>query len=117
MNKPTIVERFADNGEHSHWELISENGLLLWSEAFPPIFLFGEIVRQNKELKKACDIAGQIMPFIGQLIPCVTEYIELTRKIFNEMLLQKDKYENYEDLQRLSDLQHKFRTLANKIKK
>lgn len=23
MNKPKVVERFADNGEHSHWELIN----------------------------------------------------------------------------------------------
>lgn len=33
MNKPTIIERFADNGEHSHWELInSDTGEVLWSE-------------------------------------------------------------------------------------
>lgn len=34
MEKPTIVERFADNGEHSHYALIeTETGELLWSEA------------------------------------------------------------------------------------
>lgn len=33
MNKPTIKECFADNGEHSHWELIdSDTGKVLWSE-------------------------------------------------------------------------------------
>ena len=33
MNKPTLIERFADNGEHSHYELIeTETGELLWSE-------------------------------------------------------------------------------------
>lgn len=33
MEKPIINEVFADNGEHSHWELIdSESGKLLWSE-------------------------------------------------------------------------------------
>lgn len=33
MEKPIINEVFADNGEHSHWELINaENGELLWSE-------------------------------------------------------------------------------------
>lgn len=33
--KPLIVERFADNGEHSHFELIDlENGELLWSDGF-----------------------------------------------------------------------------------
>lgn len=33
LNKPTIVEQFADNGAHSHWELINTNtGEILWSE-------------------------------------------------------------------------------------
>lgn len=33
MEKPIINEVFADNGEHSHWELINaETGELLWSE-------------------------------------------------------------------------------------
>jgi hypothetical protein len=33
MKKPTIVEKFADNGEHSHWELInSETSETLWIE-------------------------------------------------------------------------------------
>lgn len=33
MDKPVLVERFADNGDHSHWELvIAENSELLWSE-------------------------------------------------------------------------------------
>lgn len=30
--QPTLVERFADNGGHSHWDLIdASNGELLWS--------------------------------------------------------------------------------------
>ena len=34
MNKPIIVERFADNGSHSHYALIDrDTGELLWSEA------------------------------------------------------------------------------------
>ena len=33
MEKPIINEVFADNGEHSYWELINaETGELLWSE-------------------------------------------------------------------------------------
>ena len=33
MKKPTIIERFTDNGEHSHYELFkTETGELLWSE-------------------------------------------------------------------------------------
>jgi hypothetical protein len=34
MKKPLLVERFADNGEHSHWALVEpEDGRLIWSEA------------------------------------------------------------------------------------
>lgn len=25
-----VVERFADNGAHSHWELINHEGEILW---------------------------------------------------------------------------------------
>lgn len=32
MKQPIVVERFADNGEHSHWELIGDDGEVLWSE-------------------------------------------------------------------------------------
>lgn len=34
MKKPVVVERFADNGAHSHWELIdADTGAVLWAEA------------------------------------------------------------------------------------
>lgn len=33
MNKPTIVEVFADDGQHSHWQLLdTDTGEALWSE-------------------------------------------------------------------------------------
>lgn len=33
MEKPIIVERFADNGAHSHWEVVDpSNGASIWSE-------------------------------------------------------------------------------------
>ena len=33
MNQPRLKECFADNGEHSHWELIdSDTGEVLWTE-------------------------------------------------------------------------------------
>lgn len=39
MEKPIINEVFADNGEHSHWELINaETGELLWSEDIDDTF-------------------------------------------------------------------------------
>lgn len=34
MKEPKVLEKFADNGEHSHWELIdSDTGKVLWAEA------------------------------------------------------------------------------------
>ncbi len=34
MEQPIVLERFADNGEHSHWALVSsEDHRVLWSEA------------------------------------------------------------------------------------
>lgn len=36
MNKPILIEKFADNGAHSHWELIDSNsGETLWIEKDP----------------------------------------------------------------------------------
>ena len=32
MKEPKVSEMFADNGEHSHWQLVDENGEILWSE-------------------------------------------------------------------------------------
>ena len=33
MKKPILNEKFADNGEHSHWELIDANtGEVLWGK-------------------------------------------------------------------------------------
>lgn len=32
MEEPKVNEIFADNGEHSHWQLIDANGKILWSE-------------------------------------------------------------------------------------
>ncbi len=33
IGRPMVIERFADNGEHSHFELINtDNGEVLWTE-------------------------------------------------------------------------------------
>ena len=32
MKEPKVIEMFADNGEHSHWQLINEEGEVIWSE-------------------------------------------------------------------------------------
>lgn len=53
MNKPTIKECFADNGEHSHWELIdSDTGEVLWSEDYNPmqeLKEFEEVLPKGRE--------------------------------------------------------------------
>ena len=47
MKKPTIIEKFADNGEHSHWTLCeTQTGKYLWSE-FPE----EELSVNQKDLK------------------------------------------------------------------
>lgn len=39
MEKPLVVERFADNGGHSHWDLVNvEDGNTLWTEGEPDNF-------------------------------------------------------------------------------
>lgn len=30
-SKPIVCERFADNGQHSHWEVVDINGDVLWT--------------------------------------------------------------------------------------
>lgn len=55
--KPLIIEKFADNGEFSHYELInSENGELLWSEDdennFSTIKISGFMIRSDKDSLK-----------------------------------------------------------------
>jgi hypothetical protein len=53
MNKPIIKECFADNGEHSHWELInSDTGEVLWSEEYNPM-------TELKEFEKVLPIGGK----------------------------------------------------------
>lgn len=38
MKEPKVVERFADNGEHSHYELVDvETGNVLWREDYPQV--------------------------------------------------------------------------------
>lgn len=33
MKKPKVIEKFADNGEHSHYQLVDvESGEVIWSE-------------------------------------------------------------------------------------
>jgi hypothetical protein len=52
--KPVLNEAFADNGEHSHWELIDgNNGKILWSE---------QLATDGRELPK--EIVDDISEFL-----------------------------------------------------
>jgi hypothetical protein len=48
MEKPIVVERFADNGAFSHYALIGSEGDLLWSEA--PEEELQKVVKENELL-------------------------------------------------------------------
>lgn len=50
MKEPKVVERFADNGEHSHWELIDENGNVLWVEPEDGLTLFAVAICHDKQI-------------------------------------------------------------------
>ncbi len=57
MNKPVIIERLADNGEHSHWALCeSETGKYLWSEAPEEEF--------SANRKDLADVGERVFPII-----------------------------------------------------
>lgn len=47
MNKPELVQRFTDNGEHSHWELVDDNGIVIWSENTRIFIIVDSLARQN----------------------------------------------------------------------
>lgn len=53
VNKPKLVEVFADNGEHSHWTLIDPvNGEKLWSENPEECAAMGYPVKKNRKTLK-----------------------------------------------------------------
>lgn len=72
MKKPILNEKFADNGEHSHWELIDANtGEVLWEE-------IDTVLPQADVIKSVCKHEGGKMR--GELynyqicIKCGEEY-------------------------------------------
>lgn len=50
MKRPELVERFSDNGEHSHWELIDDNGEVLWVEPPKDESIFAVAICHDKQL-------------------------------------------------------------------
>lgn len=57
---PTLVERFADNGEHSHWDLVdTDTSETLWSEEnlqLPSKQDYEEVLKGHRELVKELDV-------------------------------------------------------------
>lgn len=59
--KPTLVEVFSDNGEHSHWTLVNpENGEKLWSEDPDECKAMGYPVSQQP-LSGDRELAGKVL--------------------------------------------------------
>lgn len=57
MKKPILNEKFADNGEHSHWELIDANtGEVLWGKIDAVLPQAGVIKSVCKHKRKHFDI-------------------------------------------------------------
>ena len=49
--KPIITEKFADNGEHSHYELVNEHGEVLCSE-----LVQSELQEKVEKLEEVCEL-------------------------------------------------------------
>lgn len=73
MNKPTVIEKFTDNGKHHHWVLVDENKYILWSEAHPLFILMDSLRKQNISQEKV-----------------IREFTTLSEKI-NKWLIAFDK--------------------------
>jgi len=89
MDKPTVSEIFADNGEHSHWVLVdSDTGATLWSE----VDLEVEII---KDYKKAIHPLSSTQTFhsleeFNQMFPKTPTVLEEFNKRFLEIQVPSD---------------------------
>ena len=97
MQQPIIKECFADNGEHSHWELInSETGEKLWTEEekednhIPVMSKQGWSFMAKLYRDKIMDKAGEsdLIRFIGETVIDVDDL----RDILNEPIIDKPEY-------------------------
>lgn len=105
MNKPTIKECFADNGEHSHWELIdSDTGEVLWKEEELP---FGHCKISDKSfnlvakrywdaiLEKADD--SDCIKFIGEKVIDIDDLKEIL-----ETPIEKEEWIEFKSIKSIS---------------
>lgn len=76
MKKPTLVERFADNGEHSHWDLVDENGYTLWSEDTSLFCIVDGLARQNY-------IHRTIIEKVQLITKAIPRYLDLISKVYS----------------------------------
>jgi len=64
-NPPYVTEVFADNGEHSHWEVIDGQGEIIWSqdqmrqsvplEEYKKLSILIEKIRANALMQEGAD--------------------------------------------------------------
>lgn len=74
--KPLVNEQFADNGEHSHWELIDvETGRILWTEE--------ELPTPKQPLKKLEEISDEDAIEVAKIIVQHYERIDFTYQLIN----------------------------------
>lgn len=76
MKKPIIVEKFADNGEHSHWEIVDEFGKVYWSEDKPKL-TGAQIIEKFDNLSQAFNL---LAVEVDSLYQAVTS---MKKKIYN----------------------------------
>lgn len=100
MEKPIINEVFADNGEHSHWELINaETGELLWSED-----TFNEYIPTDDTIEEVLKHIPKYFAFdkaSGQLYNCNSQLYEgIDGDMFIQLIL-KVRRENLKVLLRV----------------
>ena len=69
MKEPKVIEILADNGEHSHWQLIDENCEIIWSEK--PTEVKKNAVLQHVS-KSLCDYCGSEINLQIDAIVCGT---------------------------------------------
>jgi hypothetical protein len=88
MEQPLIVERFSDNGEHSHWEVInSVTGELLWSEDSGESFA----VTIKKQLSKL--LQSEMLREKISLLDSILEDESLSERTINSAMATIVKFE------------------------
>lgn len=89
MKEPKVIEMFADNGEHSHWQLVNEAGEVVWSEESSEVKTWIPLSEQKPEphtkvLAKIGRGEGKTWTILARFIPTRT-------------VLAEDFFEDYDE--------------------